>query len=98
MTPIFTSFLRAVEMVTWQTYLKKDVSSELINEKSSVEKLDIRIVRAYGAQLVHTLEYLQTLEIMHRDLKPQNLLLDDKMNIKMVSLSSTFTQLSFLQD
>ena len=98
MTPIFTSFLRVVETVTWQTYLKKDVSSELVNDKSSVEKLDIRIVRAYGAQLVYTLEYLQTLEIMHRDLKPQNLLLDDKMNIKMVSLSATFTQLSFSKD
>ena len=90
MTPIFTSFLRAVEMVTWQTYLKKDVSSKPIYYKSYAEKLDIRIVKAYGAQLVCTLEYLQTLEIMHRDLKPQNLLLDDKMNIKMVSLLVIF--------
>ena len=98
MTPIFTSFLRAVETVTWQTYLKKDVSSEPIYDKSYAEKLDIRIVKAYGAQLVCTLEYLQTLEIMHRDLKPQNLLLDDKMNIKMVSLLVIFIQLSFLQD
>ena len=98
MTPISISFSRAVETVTWQIYLKKDVSSEPIYDKSCVEKLDIRIVRAYGAQLVYTLEYLQTLEIMHRDLKPQNLLLDDKMNIKMVSLSATFTQLSFSQD
>ena len=49
-----------------------------------VEKLDLRIVKAYGAQLVCTLEYLQTLEIMHRDLKPQNLLLDDEMNLKMI--------------
>jgi len=41
-------------------------------------------VRAYAAQLVYTLGYLQTLEIMHRDLKPQNLLLDDNFNIKFI--------------
>ena len=40
-------------------------------------KLDIRLVRLYTAQLVHTLEYMQGLEIMHRDLKPQNLMLDE---------------------
>jgi serine/threonine protein kinase len=41
-------------------------------------------VRAYAAQLVYTLGYLQTLEIMHRDLKPQNLLLDDNFNLKFI--------------
>lgn len=39
----------------------------------------------YAAQLIHTLEYLQTQAIMHRDLKPQNLMLDNKWNIKVVS-------------
>lgn len=43
----------------------------------SLGKLDIRLVRLYTAQLVHTLEYMQGLEIMHRDLKPQNLMLDE---------------------
>jgi len=33
-------------------------------------KLDLRIVKLYTAQLVHTLQYLQKNEIMHRDLKP----------------------------
>jgi len=51
----------------------------------SLGKLDIRLVRLYTAQLVHTLEYMQGLEIMHRDLKPQNLMLDENFNIKIVS-------------
>ena len=33
---------------------------------------------------MQTLEYMQSLEIMHRDLKPQNLLLDDNYNIKFI--------------
>ena len=33
---------------------------------------------------MQTLEYMQSLEIMHRDLKPQNLLLDDQFNIKFI--------------
>ncbi len=51
-------------------------------------KLDIRLVRLYTAQLVHVLEYLQTMEIMHRDLKPQNIMLDENYNIKIVSLEA----------
>jgi 3-phosphoinositide dependent protein kinase-1 len=34
--------------------------------------------------MVQTLAYLQTCEVMHRDLKPQNLLLDSNFNIKFV--------------
>ena len=44
----------------------------------------MEVTRIYTAQLVQTLEYLQSLEIMHRDLKPQNLLLDDNYNIKFI--------------
>ena len=43
------------------------------------------MVRAYAAQLVQILEHLQQLEIMHRDLKPMNILLDDDYNLKVVS-------------
>jgi serine/threonine protein kinase len=37
------------------------------------------------AQMVSVLEYLQQKDIMHRDLKPQNVLLDDNYNIKIVN-------------
>ena len=53
-------------------------------------KLDIKLVKFYTAQLVHTLEYLQKNEIMHRDLKPQNLMLDENYNIKVVSILNNF--------
>lgn len=33
---------------------------------------------------MQTLEYLQSLEIMHRDMKPQNMLLDENFNIKFI--------------
>lgn len=41
-------------------------------------------MRIYTAQIIQGLEYMQGLEIMHRDLKPQNLLLDDNFNIKFI--------------
>lgn len=46
--------------------------------------LDIRLVRLYGAQLIHILEYMQSLLVMHRDLKPQNIMLDKNSNIKVI--------------
>ena len=54
----------------------------------SYMRLDLRIVKLYTAQMVHTLEYLQQNEIMHRDLKPQNLMLDHRWNMKFVSTLS----------
>ena len=36
--------------------------------------------------MIHALLFMQEKEVMHRDLKPQNIMLDEKMNIKIVSL------------
>jgi serine/threonine protein kinase len=49
-------------------------------------KLSIEVTRIYAAQIVQVLAYLQSKEVMHRDLKPQNMLLDQNMNIKIVRL------------
>ena len=57
----------------------------MANSNELAGKLDIRLVRLYAAQIVHVLEYLQAKKIMHRDLKPQNLMLDEHFNIKVVS-------------
>ena len=34
--------------------------------------------------MVNVVEYLQTKEIMHRDLKPQNIMLDSNYNVKVI--------------
>jgi serine/threonine protein kinase len=36
------------------------------------------------AQLVNAVEYMQTKGIMHRDLKPGNIMLDDYYNLKII--------------
>lgn len=41
-------------------------------------------MRLFTAQLVTVLEYLQTHQIMHRDLKPQNIMLDENYYIKVI--------------
>ena len=46
-------------------------------------------MRLFTAQLVTVLEYLQGQQIMHRDLKPQNIMLDENYYIKVVSVIAT---------
>ena len=57
--------------------------------------LEPQIVRAYAAQLVYVLDHLQRLDIMHRDLKPPNILLDDEFNLKVVSIYNSSLNLDF---
>ena len=45
--------------------------------------LSISIARYYFQQLVSVVEYLHTNGICHRDIKPQNMLLDEKYNLKL---------------
>ena len=42
------------------------------------------LARIYMAQLVNALEYLQSESVMHRDLKPLNVMIDDNYNIKLI--------------
>ena len=43
-------------------------------------------IRHITAQLVLALEFLHSKRICHRDLKPQNILLDEELNIKICDL------------
>lgn len=56
--------------------------ADLIQDR---KRLSLEVTRIYAAEMVQCFEMLQSKEVMHRDLKPQNLLLDADMHIKFVS-------------
>lgn len=58
---------------------------------SFADKINEKITKIYAAQLISGVEYLQKNKIMHRDLKPQNVLLDADWNLKIVSVFKNFT-------
>lgn len=49
----------------------------------SFKALDEEYVKYYIAQVVMALEYLRKLNVVHRDLKPDNILLDSKGHAKL---------------
>ncbi|XP_022904836.1 cyclin-dependent kinase 2-like [Onthophagus taurus] len=59
----------------------------------SVGVLSENLIRSYMKQLIDGIGYLHTHRILHRDLKPQNLLLDNEGHIKLADfgLSRSFT-------
>ena len=55
---------------------------ELVKKCSN--QLGEHIVKIMFAQLVNVMELFQTKGIMHRDLKPQNIMLDDNYNVRVI--------------
>ena len=51
-----------------------------------IGKLSLEVSRAYAAQIVALLKFMQDRKISHRDMKPHNLMLDENWNIKLVRL------------
>ena len=66
--------------------------SDLLGSK----RLTPALCKMYTAQMVQVLDYMQSLEVMHRDLKPQNIMLDSNWNIKFVSFITQRTTLDRL--
>ncbi|EQC32974.1 AGC protein kinase [Saprolegnia diclina VS20] len=52
--------------------------------KGSTGGFDVPTARFYAATVVEVFRYLQTINVAYRDLKPENLMLDDKGYLKMV--------------
>ncbi|KAJ8968832.1 hypothetical protein NQ317_005300 [Molorchus minor] len=71
-------------------YLDLDLKRYLDNTRYSMEK---ELVRSYMKQLVEALAYMHSHRILHRDLKPQNMLVDKEGHIKLADfgLSRSFS-------
>nr|CAH7732228.1 unnamed protein product [Callosobruchus chinensis] len=71
-------------------YLDLDLKRYLDNTKSPLEA---EFIRSYMKQLIEALAYLHSHRILHRDLKPQNLLVDKEGHIKLADfgLSRSFS-------
>ena len=54
---------------------------ELIKKTKGIRE---DIARIMFAQLINFMEYIMSIGVMHRDLKPQNIMLDDNYNMKLI--------------
>jgi serine/threonine protein kinase len=48
----------------------------------NIIKVEISIIKSYLYQIVSAIKYMNENSMMHRDLKPQNILINDKGKIK----------------
>lgn len=69
---------KQVMYIVLELALGGDVFEYLVN----TGKFSEEVCRTYFNQILNALEYCHTSGISHRDMKPQNLLFDDKFNFK----------------
>ena len=50
-----------------------------------LEKLPVPLARYYAAEMISALEYMHGKLVVHRDFKPENILLDKNSRLKLVS-------------
>ncbi|KAJ3090648.1 hypothetical protein HK102_003096 [Quaeritorhiza haematococci] len=58
------------------------VGGELFSHLRKAGRFSNDMTRFYAAEIVLAIEYLHSMDIIYRDLKPENLLLDDKGHVK----------------
>lgn len=76
--------------------MERGKSDLYFNTFYELGKLSLDVCRGYAAQIASLLHFLQIKDIVHRDMKPHNLMLDDDLNIKLVS-NIIHTNLLYLQ-
>lgn len=52
-------------------------------------KLSLKVTRFYIMELVNALEYLHSHKVVHRDIKPQNILFDNNFHLKLADFNAS---------
>ena len=65
-------------------YLPKTLSSFIVDQAKSKEFVPFVKLNTFFHDLLHGLAYLQTIELSHRDLKPDNMAFDDAGHLKII--------------
>jgi len=50
--------------------------------------LSVSLTRDYSIEIIKALEYLHSLNVVHRDLKPKNILIDDSFHVKIADFGA----------
>ncbi|KAI8330995.1 kinase-like domain-containing protein [Chlamydoabsidia padenii] len=61
---------------------------ELYTFIKKMAPLDIETTRYYASEILVALEHIHSTDVVHRDVKPENILLDDQMHIKIADFGS----------
>lgn len=51
--------------------------------------MNLKLSKHFAAELVVALEYMRNCEIVHRDMKPGNILLDKNYHLKLIDFSTS---------
>ena len=72
-----------------EEYCKKGDLSKFL--ENNIHNLQLEEIKFITAQIVLSLEYLGSLKIIHRDVKPENIMIDSNFNLKLIDFgTSTF--------
>ena len=82
---LVSSFQNSEKLFYVLNYIKNGTLQHLITKNGIVPK---EIAQFYLAQIVSILNYFETKSIAHRDLKPQNILIDENYNIKLIDFAT----------